>query len=168
MLDALALAQQTSKPLSIGPYLFMVMGAIAVLVLGGLAVLYLRRRVLEQERAISSAGSFMEQLREMYRKGQISEAEYERTRKAMAAKVSVKMDTRRSNGLFEMPDTRPRPQPPAQGTTRINAPLEVQAPPGYDLTGAPLPKPTDTPSTGDPHGPNERPPPPPPLKPKDG
>lgn len=153
---ALVLAQQT-KALSIGPYLFMVMGAIAVLVLGGLAVLYLRRRVLEQNRAMDSAGSFMEALRDMRRNGQISEAEYERTRKAMAAKLSAKLDTQRSNGLFEMPETRPRPRPPAPPATAAPPPepTQLDAPPGYDLTGAPLPKPAN-PTSKD--APNKTPP----------
>lgn len=140
----LTLAQQ-SKALSFGPYLFVVMGAIAALVLGGLAILYLRRRVMEQNRGMDAAGSFMEALREMRRNGQISEAEYERTRKAMAAKISAKLDTQRSNGLFEMPETRPRPRPPVAPRTGPNTtePTHLEAPPGYDLTGAPLPKPSN-------------------------
>ncbi len=155
MLDPLVLAQQ-ARPLSIGPYLFAVMAAIGVLVLGGLVVLYLRRRVLEQQRAMDSAGSFMEQLRAMKRSGQITEAEYERTRKAMAAKVSAKMDTARSNGLFELPETRPRPlhptrqappmsasaDPQTQSSGRVPKTGDVVAPPGYDLTGERLPGPS--------------------------
>lgn len=125
--------------------LALVGGAIVVLMLGGVAIMLLRKKVLEKDTAGASAAGLMEQLREMHRRGEISDAEYEQTRRTMASRVSTMLDTKRSGGLFEQPEPKRRPpRPPSKGdpvapASPSPAQSELRAPPGYDLTGAPLP-----------------------------
>jgi len=90
-----------------------------------------RKRMLGASDAAASESLFAD-LRRMRAAGEMSDAEYEAARKALAARIAGKKD------VVPKPETgtakpRPRTDPPSPGADR-------RAPPGYDLTGAPLPK----------------------------
>ena len=122
--------------------------AIACLAVGGTILAILRKKMLEGESS-ASASSLMEHLRDAHRRGEITDAEYDQARRSMASRVSHVLDTKRADGLFELPDPKrrlPRPSPPNTGQSEPAASGDssgtpLQAPPGYDLTGEPLPKP---------------------------
>ncbi len=73
---------------------------ILVTIGGGLAILFVRRRLLAKESAADTSAGLMQSLRAMRDRGEISPEEYEATRKAMAGKVLGR--------------TPPRPTPPRQ------------------------------------------------------
>jgi hypothetical protein len=130
---------------------------IAILAVGGSIWVMFRRQLLENEPAAGVSGSLMEHLRNAHARGEISDAEYEQTRKAMASRVSQQLDTKRAGGLFELPDPKRRPARPSSlpNPGRIMPPdphtplprpsggTPAQVPPGYDLTGDPLPSPPE-------------------------
>ena len=137
-----------TKALDPTPVLIWVGVLVVAAMLGGTLVILLRKRMLDNQSARSVSGSLMEELRTMHADGRISDAEYEQTRKAMASRVSHVLDTKRAAGLFELPDPkrrppRPTPNPASPKTPDVTGPGPgaAQAPPGYDLTGEPLPKP---------------------------
>lgn len=90
---------------------------ILVVVLAGLAVMAIRRRILAKPQdATTVAGSWLDELRAMHRRGEIDDEEFQAARASLLAKVSG----------TPMPK-----RPPGAGT--------LVARPGFDLTGAPLP-----------------------------
>lgn len=107
---------------SIGPYLLWI-GAFLVLVIGaGLAILAYRRMMLSSRAAESHSG-ILDSLRKLRESGQMTQAEYDATRRAIASRVAGT----------------PAPAKPSAAGPHV-------ARPGFDLTGAPLPKPgTDNP-----------------------
>src|SRR5947207_1776517 len=60
---------------------------IAVIMVGGLLLMWLRRRMFMGE-SMDQAGGLMESLRKMRDTGQMSQEEYDAARKAMAARVA--------------------------------------------------------------------------------
>ena len=143
-----------SKPYNPVPLLMWIGALILTLALLGTAIVYLRKRTLEAQNAANVSASLMEQLRDMHKRGEISDAEYEQTRRSMASRVSQMLDTKRSEGLFELPDPKRRIRPsamrPADRIDATDAPAQGtrQAPPGYDLTGEPLPNAVSPPERG--------------------
>jgi hypothetical protein len=132
-------------------------GGVAVLIVAGMVLVYLRKKTLEAQQEREATGSLMETLREMHRRGEISDAEYEQTRKSMASRLSHVMDTKRAGGLFELPDPKrrisrrdmgpiapapeprsdgfgPAPAPPARPPNQSDSPPD-DAPPGYEDEG---------------------------------
>jgi hypothetical protein len=102
----------------------------------------LRRRMLASENELTGARSLMDQLRVMHQRGEMSEEEYEATRRALATKVAAQV-----KGQGKVPGA---PPPPASYSPKMSraaldaarAGLESGAKvarPGFDLTGAPLP-----------------------------
>jgi hypothetical protein len=151
-LPTILLAQAT-KPYSPTPVLIWVGVLIACAVFGGMVVVVLRKKMLDKQSASDASRSLMEHLRDAHARGEISDAEYEQARKSMASRLSQVMDTKRGAGLFELPDPK---RPHKRPASRVNAPFqrpqtpspasepsadELRAPPGYDLTGQPLPPP---------------------------
>lgn len=123
-----ALAQAGApKPASVGTFLTVLGLMIAALVAAGLILLAYRRRVLANDDPTTDA-SLMQSLRDMRDRGEISREEFDAMRARMAAKLRDRTPP-------------PRPEP---------SPSERRARPGFDLTGAPLPRRPD----GDPpaHG----------------
>jgi hypothetical protein len=98
---------------------------VVVAVGGGLLIAY-RRRVFAKDTPDKSG--FLESLRAMRNRGEISSEEYDATRKRMAARVAG----------VATPPVGPRPAPVAEPGLRV-------AKPGFDLTGAPLPPADPTP-----------------------
>lgn len=152
-LPALLLAQAT-KPYTPMPVFIWVGVLISFAVVGGTLAVLLRKKLFEKQSAMDVRGSLMDHLRDAHARGEISTEEYEQTRKSMASRMSHVLDTKRAGGLFELPDPkRPTKRPISKvgmpfgpDSTESAAPPcpetdELRAPPGYDLTGQPLPPP---------------------------
>jgi hypothetical protein len=118
--------------------------------LGGVIVMQLRRRMIDQGQGKNASASLMETLRDMHKRGEISTEEYEQTRRSIASRVSIMLDTKRSDGLFELPDpkrriagTRPTergpiaPAQPQSPSSPAPPPAAPDMPPGYDDHAAP-------------------------------
>ncbi len=109
-------------------YLVMV-GVMIVLVIGvGIGVFVLRRRLLgEQPGHDAAAGGMLETMRRMRDRGEIPEEEYRAAQAALVARAGETMKRPPANPIG------PRTPGGADG--------ERRAKPGFDLTGAPLPRP---------------------------
>lgn len=112
---ALTLAQQGRSQASFWLWLFVL---IVLTVLAGVVIVIVRRRLIEPDAKANSPGSLMEDLRRMRDRGEITQEEYDRTRKTIAARAA---------GREPPPPPPPDPEGPRQ------------ARPGYDLTGDRLP-----------------------------
>lgn len=104
---------------------------VAVLVLG-LVLVLVRRRMIERDQDREGAGSLMEELRKMRESGRMSEDEYNAARKSLATKVA---------GEIKASPATPASFAPKIPRTAVPPPSSQTARPGYDLTGEPLPKP---------------------------
>jgi hypothetical protein len=93
---------------------------IGLVVLTGLLMLIVRRRMMSRNADAALGGSVFEDLRRMRDEAQISELEYEYLRRCLAAKAAGR---------------EPPPRPPELGVDAG----ELRAKPGFDLTGEPLP-----------------------------
>jgi hypothetical protein len=112
----LLLLAKVSKKIQFQQYLLWLGLALVALIIAGLVVAWLRRRVLGSQSQRADAGLF-DELRAMRDRGEMSAEEYDTAKAAMVAKLSGKTAP-------------PRTKPP---------PSDQVAKPGFDLTGAPLP-----------------------------
>lgn len=111
----------------------LVLGVLIVLVLvGGFLVMHLRRRFLG-ERDADAPGLLLDDLRGLRARGEISDEEYDRARAAIVGRMSEAMGGR-------APGPPPSPRAPALRSPAPADPTLRVARPGYDLTGAPLPR----------------------------
>jgi hypothetical protein len=125
---------------------------VAVLALG-VVILVVRKRVFAKEQ--HRADNWIGDLRQMHKRGELSTEEYEAARRALTAKFTG------------APAPAPTPRPPRTPAAQADA-TERRAPPGFDLTGAPLPRPApptratppQTPPSPPAPGPYDRKPPP--------
>ena len=125
-------AVSATRTLAVGPttsqaeVLLWVGILIGLVMVATVVILLLRRRYVEQEPAAPGAGGLLDQLRGMRDRGEISEAEFERTKRAIVAGASGQ----------------PRPVDSAlENADESDAePDTLVAEEGYDLTGAPLPR----------------------------
>lgn len=121
---------------------------IVFLVIGGIVLKYLRRRMLERESALDAPGSLMEELRRLKKTGVLTEAEYEATRRAATVGLRDKIA---AGAAASTPRPAPRAQPIRPLSPPPRRPSQAARPstgdrtarPGFDLTGAPLPTPKD-------------------------
>lgn len=126
--------------------LAMLIGIFIVAVIAlGVALLLVRRRMTATDNDMMGARSLLDHLREMRDSGEMTQDEYEATRRTLSAKVAQKLKAETAE--TPPPSYAPRvrrtstvssPSSPA-GTPR--PPSALLAPPGYDLTGDPLPGP---------------------------
>ncbi len=109
-------------------------GMILALSFGGVAIMALRRRMLAKDAPASEEGAGMlDSLRAMRARGELSEEEFQAARAAFLSKAV-------GSAVPGVPERGARvARPMARGGTDG----ERRAPPGVDLTGAPLPRPTD-------------------------
>lgn len=125
--------------------LVVILGILIVgIVIGGMVLMYFRRKMNERESAFGNPGSIMEELRRLRKEGVLSEAEYEASRRAATSKLMPSKGA--TAPAAPEPKSRPVPRPSAVPPRRASEggkPTERVAKPGFDLTGAPLPKPTD-------------------------
>ncbi len=109
---------------SLVPFLAWLGVAIAILAVAGVVLLLYRRKVLAKDAGRDEQAGLMDNLRAMRDRGELSPDEYDAAKRAMVAR-------------FSGPTSGASPRPvrkPAAGDARV-------APPGVDLTGAPLPRP---------------------------
>jgi len=109
---------------SITPTLLLLSGLIVTVVVMGLVVVFIRSRLLAKD-GVQDPGGLLEGLRALRDRGEISVEEYDAARLGMAAKLAGK--------------TRPAPSPVAKPGPGAIPGVKV-AKPGFDLTGAPLPR----------------------------
>jgi hypothetical protein len=102
---------------------------VALSLLAGLAVLAFRRRLLRRDSDPALHARLMDDLRAMRDRGEISPDEYDSARATMAARLAGRP---------------PPPKPPP--APRSHSDSTRRAPPGFDLTGAPLPSPPRPPN----------------------
>jgi hypothetical protein len=107
---------------------FVTIGVMILLVMGLGIVVYVLRGRLFGDAASGDAdpGSVLETLRAMRDRGEMPEEEYRAAQAALVAKAAA---------------ARPPRPPTAARPTKPPSPGERRAPPGFDLTGAPLPRP---------------------------
>ncbi len=114
---------------------------LAAVLVGGFGLLIIRRRLLDAGIDAGQSGFDLRSLRQMRDRGEISDDEYEVARAGIIGAVSGN----RSGASPSPVRTAPKPiQTPETGDSR-------HAPPGFDLTGEPLPD-FDTPETDDAEG----------------
>lgn len=119
---------------------------IGLVMLGGLLVMLFRRQLLAKDAGQPDHGSVMESIRAMRDAGQISNAEYEAMKRRMVDAI------RHGSTPFT---GAPPPAPPGIATRAPAPTLPAPGPknqrvakPGFDLTGAPLPRPPRQPPPG--------------------
>lgn len=150
----------TAPPGSANARALLWVGILIVFVLAaGLVLMAMRRKLFSREDAADETAGLMDQLRAMRQRGELTEAEFNTARTAMRARMSEALDKRTADrapkrspeaqALIDLADRTPHtPRPPRAGPTPANRAPDAPepprvAPPGFDLTGAPLPKPRD-------------------------
>ena len=93
---------------------------VGIVVVAGLIVLWLRKRMLAADRGAAETG-LLDDLREMRTRGEITDEEFTAAKQAMTARLAGELGVK----------------PPV----RMPPPGSVVAKPGFDLTGAKLPEP---------------------------
>lgn len=107
------------------PFLTVIGAVILLVIAAGIVILVLRRKLFAgDDNAEVGAGGVLETMRDMWRRGEITEDEYRAAQAAIVAKTT--------GGA-------PKPVNPSRPQTRHAPPAELRAKPGFDLTGAPLP-----------------------------
>jgi hypothetical protein len=114
-----------AKQLQIGPYLLWIGVSLVLVVAASVFILWYRTKVLGRDQGTQVG--LLDELREMRNRGELSDEEYAAAKHAMVSRVSGN----------------PTPRPVAKATAPSTT--ERLAPPGFDLTGQPLPKPPQTP-----------------------
>jgi hypothetical protein len=114
------LAQQGKSDPDLMPVFISVGALIVVVVVLGIVLVAMRKRMFESSDADMMAGSIFEDLRRLKASGEVSELEYDYLRKCIAARAA---------------DREPPPRPPGLA----GSDGELRARPGFDLTGAPIP-----------------------------
>jgi hypothetical protein len=118
----LTLAQQQQPQLR---QILIPIGAIIVVaVVGGLILMAVRRRMIGGRGDADFQRGFFDDLRDMLKRGEITQGEYDAAKANMAAKLAGKP---------------PPPKPPAPPGAVRKPDGSWVAKPGVDLTGAPLP-----------------------------
>lgn len=115
---------QSSPPTS--QILTWVFALIILIVVGGLVVIAMRRKLLSKDSFIGHESGLMDEMRGMHARGELTTEEYDRIRKRLVAKAAGKD-----------PDAiAAKPEPTGPKASR-----ERTAKPGFDLAGDPLPEP---------------------------
>lgn len=128
MMSTLATAAVRSSRGSLGEFLLYV-GLAVVLVVGAGVVLVLYRRRVLADGTTDARARMLEELRAMRDRGDLAPGEYEAARRATIGRVR---EPRPAGKAQEPEPSRTGGVPP--GPDRVAAP-------GFDLTGAPLPRP---------------------------
>jgi hypothetical protein len=124
------LAPVPSRSMDVGSIMLWVGVLVVVVVGGGLALFWIRRRLLGEDRQSAGDGVSLQTLRDMKARGELSDAEFE------AAKAVVLQE-------LGAQGKRGGPNDPAAALRPKSPPPELRAKSGFDLTGEPLPKPSD-------------------------
>jgi hypothetical protein len=124
-----------------GEVLIWVAVLIGLILIASIAVLILRRRLFAPDTSDDHGASMMETLRRMRDRGEISDAEFEKTRTVMIERATRRRDGSGGASPSVSPTARSNPGP-AIADHRV-------AGPGVDLTGEPLPDPAERPDNPD-------------------
>jgi hypothetical protein len=114
---------------SITPYAIWIGVMIGALVVAAVVLLIFRSRVLSKDSGTVSSG-MLDELRAMLNRGDLTQEEFDAAKAAMVAKLAPRPASVPAAVL------KPKAKPVATTDARV-------APPGFDLTGRPLPKPRD-------------------------
>lgn len=126
-----------------GSVVVWVIALIVAALVGGLVILAVRKKMLEPDRVEVASEGLFDSLRRMRDSGEITGAEYENARRRLIESATQKKPeaSRLSKDQAEIlaaagaAESRPvRSKPPH--------PPHLEAPPGYDLAGDPLPRAT--------------------------
>jgi len=120
---------------------------IGVTAVGGWIIMQVRKRMLDSRENAQHEAGLIENLRAMRDRGEISEEEFNATKRQWSERMKERLAAGTSSGGAKASAT----APPARSPIRVPAaPGELRARPGFDLTGAPLPPmpPNDAPSSG--------------------
>lgn len=98
---------------------------IVVALVGGMLILWIRGRLVERRSEAAGAGTTLEQMRRLRDRGQLSQQEFDAARASLISRLSGQ----------------PAPAGQARAAERPSEPGAMLAKPGFDLTGAPLPRP---------------------------
>lgn len=135
-----------------GSVVVWVIALIVAALVGGLVILAVRKKMLEPDRAEVASEGLFDSLRRMRDSGEITGAEYENARRRLIESATQKkpagprLSKDQSDILAAAAAAEPlpvRPKPP-----------RLEAPPGYDLAGDPLPRATGRTGSGGEQGQN--------------
>jgi hypothetical protein len=79
---------QSSQSVPVGSILMWVAVLVAAIMVGGLGIMLLRRRVLSRDEGLAASEGLLDSLRRLRDNGEISVDEYNAARKAMASKLA--------------------------------------------------------------------------------
>lgn len=144
------LLPQPHKGAPTQPVVVLVIALIAFALVGFLLVMLFRRQLLSKDNAAADQGTVMESIRAMRNAGQISSEEYDAMRQRMIASIRSGTPPKNQPAPAARPTMKPAPLPSLPPGPETPG---VVARPGFDLTGAPLPKPRHSPPAGPPAGP---------------
>lgn len=125
---------------AIGPYLLTIGVLILAVVVLGIVVVLLRRRLLAKD-AAADHGGLLDGLRGMRDRGEISVEEYDAARRRMVAKLSGQPVAPGPSAPVRGRAQAPSSSGASPGVSAVRGGDARVARPGFDLTGAPLPKP---------------------------
>lgn len=108
---------ESGSPASVKRMLIPIGGLIVLALIGGVAVLLARRRMLAKDAAVADQGGLLDDLRKMRDTGQISPEEFDAARKSIAAKLKGEARPAAVRPPSRSPtprdnQTRPIPKPP--------------------------------------------------------
>lgn len=108
------LAQNATTKATQGDIVLWVAILIAVAFVGGLAILWIRKKLLAKDQP-AAAGSLMDQLRGMLERGEITQAEFDATRRSIVKKVAAAnrdspAQSAVTDGATARPHSKQRPQ----------------------------------------------------------
>lgn len=123
-------APAPSRSMDVGAIMVWAGVLVVVVIGGGLALFWIRRRLLASDAATGGDAVSLQTLRDMKARGELSDAEFE----AAKAVVLEQLGGVGIRGGAGDPAAALRPKSP---------PADRRARPGFDLTGEPLPRPSD-------------------------
>lgn len=115
------LAQQGNRRPELMPVFISIGALIVVVVVLGIVLVAMRKRLFGSGEDGEMGGSIFEDLRRLHAAGEISDLEHDYLRKCIAASAAGR-----------------KPPPPPEGL--VISGQELHAKPGFDLTGAPIPQ----------------------------
>jgi uncharacterized membrane protein len=103
-----ALAQSATTKATQGDIVLWVAVLVVIAFVGGILILWVRKKTLAKDHP-AAAGSLMDQLRTMLQRGEITQAEFDATRKAMVKKLAAAL---REQPPKPLPQAKNRPHRP--------------------------------------------------------
>ena len=120
---------------------------IVLVVLAGVGLLLYRRSLFSSssDHAREQTSSLFESLREMHAQGVLSDEEYQLARHRLAGRAVRSGSIADQHGGSRSSSSVQPITPAGEASSVLGVDRELRAPPGFDLTGEPLPDPADYP-----------------------